>query len=149
MNSRLLRNRSVNKLMASRLNNLFSFLGDIYDINSGGCCYIAYLIAKLLESDNISYKVVVYNRLPIKGRKFSKLTHNCNHYCISVGDYLINNDNWEASYTKFYSKVSSDDLLQHYLKYTWNDDYDTSENEFLSKVIPMFYYDFTKDLREE
>lgn len=41
------------------LNQLCKVLESSFFVNEGGCCYIAYVIAKNLEKLNIPYKVVL------------------------------------------------------------------------------------------
>ena len=140
----------VQRALADRLNNLCTYLNDQYYINSGGCCYVAYLIAKLLEHDGFEYKVIVWNTEPICEKHFSDFTCNHFHYSLKLGKYYINNmKNSGRLYRRTFSKVTSEELLDHYDWYSWNDTYDTSENYFISKILKTFYEDFTKDLCEE
>ena len=44
-----------------QLNNLCQKLDILYDINNGGCCYVAYKIAKQLDKLNIKYELVVFD----------------------------------------------------------------------------------------
>ena len=46
--------------LISDLNNLCSYLDNWYEINSGACCYVAYLIARHLDKLNVGYKLIVY-----------------------------------------------------------------------------------------
>ena len=52
--------KNLNEL-CHKLNSLFRFLDEVYDINSGGCCYVASVLAELLEEDDVDYSVIVYD----------------------------------------------------------------------------------------
>lgn len=49
---------SANEILKTTLQNIITRLQDYENLNYGGCCYIAYLIAKKLEVRNIKFKVV-------------------------------------------------------------------------------------------
>lgn len=115
----------------------------MFDINCGGCCYIAYCVARLLERDNIPFLTVVYN---CNYDEFYDIDCSCYHYAILVGERIINGFD-EDDYTTF-ANVTSKDLLDHYKECDWNCVYNTWYNTFLFHIINMFYYVFTKNLRE-
>lgn len=50
------------------LSELFNYLDSKYYINSGGCCYIASVLARELERLNIKYQLVIYNNKDINSR---------------------------------------------------------------------------------
>lgn len=137
----------VKKLLAERLNGLCKFLDNAYDINAGGCCYVAYCFAKLLESDNIKYRLIIYEDYELE-ENFKDLSESHYHYAIAFGKIVIN-----PAYDDFLVinkyQVSSSDILKHYKKQTWNTCYDSSKNSFINNTLKNFYYDFTEDLREE
>lgn len=55
-----MRKLNVHKLVDA-LNELCMTLDDTYNVNSGGCCYLAYEIAKHLDRLNIKYRLLVAN----------------------------------------------------------------------------------------
>ncbi|MGN0967328.1 MAG: hypothetical protein ACI4OP_07130 [Candidatus Coprovivens sp.] len=134
------------EILAERLNKVCTFLDDTYDINAGGCCYIAYCLAKLLERDNMKYKIVVYEDYKIGGT-FNQLSVGHYHYAIALGRAIINPMDDDTFVINKY-QVSSSDILKHYNREDWNDCYDTSKNLFINKILKNFYYDLTEDLRE-
>lgn len=90
--------------MITELNNLLKELDNKYNINSGGCCLIAYYIAKNLEKLNISYKFIIgsdscfTDRKAIKKELITKKRNNngctgedtCSHYYLKIKNKAIN-----------------------------------------------------------
>lgn len=139
----------VQETLIRRLNRLCDFLDEEYDINSGGCCYIAYCIAKLLTSDKFKFKVLIYDYYPLDIKKFDKVIGSHFHYAISLRGGVINPGSFNTNLCSTpYSRVSASKILKHYERGSWNTDYDLSKNEFVYKTIKMFYEDLTEDLRE-
>lgn len=139
------------EILVERLNKVCLLLHDLYYINSGGCCYIAYCFAKLLKKDNFRFNVVIYETHELKEKEFNNLSEEHYHYAISIGGYVINSDYCdedEGLYKKVYHKVKVQDILNHYYNNKWNECYDTSKNDFIFKIIKNFYNDLTEDLRE-
>lgn len=134
--------------LSTQLDKLCRFLDELYDINCGGCCYVAACLAECLQKDNVSYQVVVLE-CPEEVIKFSKIKKSCYHYFISVNNIDINgyDDLDEDEYRIFYN-VSSRSLFNHYKKCMWNDCYDSDKNKFIKKMIKQYYEDFTSSLRE-
>ena len=100
----------INKLIYW-LNRTCKSLDDRYDINRGGCCYVAYVIAKLLDkyqvenyylgliSDQEKYvEALEYNtRFHIKKDFPNSLMikeGTCNHYFIIFQNYIKNNNTY-------------------------------------------------------
>ena len=79
----------VQEILAERLNNLCRFLDEEYEINVGGCCYIAYCLAKLLSKDKFKFRVIVYEDYELED-KFSEISESHYHYAIGIGNYTIN-----------------------------------------------------------
>lgn len=46
------------------LDCLCDCLNILYNINNGGCCYVAYLIARHLDKLKVKYDLVVYDNFP-------------------------------------------------------------------------------------
>ena len=134
------------KLLSENLNHLCHFLDEVYDINSGGCCYIAGLIAKLLEDDNVGFSVIVYE---CDCEDFYDLDCSQYHYAITFNTDIINADDYdEVEYSSF-DNVSSKDLFEHYQECCWNEQYNPGNNKFIKDTIKTFYGNFTKNLREQ
>lgn len=126
---------------------MFKFLDKTYHINAGGCCFVASVLAKLLERDNVDFTVVVYDCDDCDD--FYDIDCSKYHYAIKVGNYVINGEDYEVFDSSEFSNVSSKDLLDHYKECNWNDYYNRKRNNYIKRVIKNFYNDFTSSLREE
>ena len=113
-----MRNLSYYSLLKN-LNSLCRFLDETYNVNMGGCCYLASLIAKHLDKLNIKYDLIIYdnysrNRENIKceviSRRRNKGLNNsvtgrysCNHYCIRLRGAGVINGNGDYTEEHRYS----------------------------------------------
>ena len=138
----------VQEILAERLNNLCKFLDEEYGINFGGCCYIAYCLARLLSKDKFEFSVIVYEDYELED-KFSEISEGHYHYAISIGNYIINSDGCDEDFCKnIYYNVRASEILNHYKNNSWNEQYASTKNKFIFKIIRAFYGDLTEDLRE-
>lgn len=138
-------------VLTDRLNKLCLFLDDTYNINSGGCCLIAYLLAKLLNSDNVEYAIVVFegdNKKQELVSTFKELIKSHEHYALKVGDKYINVGEFGKTAHRTFNDVKVKDIYNHYKNGDWNECYDVDKTSFLSIVVKRFYNDFTADLRK-
>lgn len=136
------------KELSVKLDKLCKFLDEVYDINCGGCCFVAACLAECLQKDNISYQVVVLE-CPEGIVKFSKIKRSCCHYFLSINNNDINgyDDIGDDEYQVF-NGVSYRSLFNHYKKCGWNNMYDRDKNKFIKTIIKRYYEDFTSSLRE-
>lgn len=141
--------------IANTMNEVCVMLDKLYDINCGGCCYIAYCLAKLLRKDKIPYSVEVisfhemdeYNDC----NDFNNLDWNFNHYGICLGSTRINITEEDVASSEFilnFDNVSPKIIKSHYDSGYWNDCYDIDKNDFIWEILRKFYYECTEDLRE-
>lgn len=138
----------VQEILVERLNKLCTFLDVEYDINAGGCCYIAYCLATLLSKDKFKFKVIIYEDYELEDR-FSKISESHYHYAISIGDYTINPADAEGRFFRnIYYNVKASEILDHYKNCSWNNCYNSAKNKFIFRTIQVFYDDLTEDLRE-
>lgn len=144
------------EFISEKLNNLCNYLDESYYINSGGCCYVSYLVAKLLQSDGFEFNLLIWSRESLP-EKFESLKRGNYHYAIQLGNNTINGDMMdedleERLYKKSYSHVEYSKILSHYNKICkiddWNDTYDKSLNSFISKMVKLTYESITDKLRE-
>lgn len=137
----------INKLIYW-LNRTCKSLDDRYDINRGGCCYVAYVIAKLLDkyqvkdyylgliSDQEKYvEALEYNtRFHIKKDFPNNLMikeGTCNHYFIILNNKRINGCMYYWGNKKVHNiklSIKPKDILWVYRNGTWCDDYDKKYN---------------------
>lgn len=122
-----------------RINKVCINLDNKYNINSGGCCFVAYCIAKELEERNILYNLVVYNYYD---QDFN-ITEG-NHYAIKVGNYVINQDDCEDFHREY--KVDSDELYMLYYNNPWNKMYSKRWNLIVQTILHSKFrkYDNTR-----
>lgn len=144
------------ELISEKLNNLFNYLDESYYINSGGCCYVSYLVAKLLQRDGFEFNLLIWSKESLP-EKFEYLKYGNYHYAIQLGDNTINGDMMDEEldddlYKKSYSHINYSKILSHYKKVCkindWNDIYDKSLNSFISKMVKLTYESITDRLRE-
>lgn len=132
----------------------FSFLNDIYSINKGGCCYVAYILAENLEKLHIPYKVIINNDCmedteiiytnAIKDRSrygiFGHKDYSCSHIWIKTSFGILNDE------SKYYRRgknielpINSKDLLWLYKKGSWNSTYKTKNNHLVKEIINSIF----------
>jgi hypothetical protein len=124
--------------LIEELDNLCKKLDMNYDINCGGCCYIAYLIALVLSNLNIRFKLVIYksninNYTALEIRKniknnsgFPCREYTAYHYAVSVGNKIINSDN-KHSKLKI-GCIKYEDIYDIYQFGSWNTRYNIKHN---------------------
>ena len=139
-----------------QLNNLCQKLDILYDINNGGCCYVAYKIAKQLDKLNIKYELVVFDYISKNKSLISKEVINkrknikdnesvvgngtCNHYCLYLRGYgYINKGDFDDRNKYFIKNISYKNIRWIYKKGDWNDEYLISKNSIVSKTIKSFF----------
>ena len=110
------------KELFKQLNRLCEELNYKYDINCGGCCYVAAVLAEQFELHNIPFTVIHYNEC------------GC-HYAIKVSDRYINRDDYRKKEISEYLDWSSSDLFEVYNDGDWNKCYKTSHNSTVKKAI--------------
>ena len=107
------------KRLFKLLNDLCKDMSNKYYINSGGCCYVAMIIAECLERNNIPYTVYRY-------------IYPC-HFVIKVSDRYINRSDFNNAKIELYN-CDSDELAKVYYTENWNDWYDKQRYNHLVKL---------------
>lgn len=148
---------SIRYDLVNKLNKLCKKLDELFEINCGGCCYVAYCIAKLLEQFEINFKLVVFdNYYNLKDFTcLCELPVAMNHFAITIDD-VIDGDviNCDDEYFNYYSynsyDVNSDEILKFYNEHNnWNRRYNPDNNNTIMITINNFYYEWTKNLCKE
>lgn len=117
-----------NNLFTS-LNKLCNNLDNVYNINSGGCCYVAACLAEQLELHNIPFKVIYYD------------LWSC-HYAIKVSDRYLNRCNYrKKEITEIYD-ISSKKLFDIYNENDWNESYNIDNNETVKLCIVTIFKNY-------
>lgn len=101
------------KELFKSLNNLCCEMQKSYNINDGGCCFVAAVIAEQLEIYNIPFHVAV--------------THYPTHYAIKVKDRYINRDIFNFGPGDL-RDWNSQELYDTYDDGDWNDWYNKRWN---------------------
>ena len=154
LKKRSLKKSNYNKVF-NNLNSICDCLDYIYSINSGGCCYIAYIMADILEREGFKFDVLIIPNPEVDmPENFSDLIESTNHVCLRVTTnndvYLVNctEDYDEDDYIAYYN-VSSKDILNYYKSWKWNCIYDVARNKFIKYIINLIYDNFSSSLREK
>ena len=164
--------------LIEELDNLCDKLDRKYDINCGGCCYIAYLISLVLSTFNIKYKLTIYDhevnfhkKLEIRNnirnnRGFPCRLDTANHYAISISGKTINKSSFspwpgkhlsisyikpeeiKEMYTKSISYIKPEEIKEMYTKGDWNDYYNRSHNGHISKLFYKIIKKYEKESKK-
>jgi len=150
---------NVHKLV-DNLNLLCENLVSSYNINKGGCCFIAYLIARHLDRLKLSYQLIVYsdekkNILGISHEVFSMVKNfkeedssvtgynTCYHYAIYLeGGGIINPE--ECNHTYYIGGLSSKNIKWVYKIGHWNSEYNIHFNRNIQKIVNSFFSKYSK-----
>ena len=154
--NKILNPHSENTLtkIAYTMNEVCQLLDNLYDVNCGGCWYIAYCLSKLLKEDDLDYclEVVSIDEEDLEDCcDFSELYRNYSHYGISIGSSYINISEEEIEDAYSYCCFPNVDptlIWKHYKEQEWNDCYDSNKNDFIWEILEKFYYECTENLRE-
>ena len=151
-----LNSKEIQYKLASKLNKLCDFLHKNFLINYGGCCYVAYCVAKLLEENGFEFSLIVFDqRYNLKTYyDLAELPESMDHYAITLKQDEYNyeaincdEDDFDFSYQLF--NTTSDAILQHYNEKEWNKDYKTYFNKIVQDIIEEAYYEFIENLCEK
>lgn len=139
--------------LIEKLNETCEILNNQIHINCGGCCYVAYCIAELLERFNIDFSLIIFDRdfNLNKVYDFFDIKRSMNHYAIILGDSIeddiINGDDLDYDLGYYQSfKVSSEEILEHYEIGYWNNIYNIDNNEFVQNTLEYIFYEFMENL---
>lgn len=135
--------------LCSKLNNVCNLLDSLYNINSGGCCFVAYCLFKMLKHDFNNVDLLVFSDFDLEDYTSFKNIHESQaHYAIKLHDKIINASNYNQEYycVHTYHNINTNLLLRHYNKFSWNPIYDKKNNKIVRKILNNFYDDFKKDL---
>lgn len=106
------------------LNNLCCKMQEFYNINNGGCCFVAAVIAEQLEIYNIPFYVAV--------------TYCPTHYAIKVKDRYINRDDYKFGLEDL-REWNSQHLYNIYNDGNWNNWYSRRWNLIVKTRIRSLF----------
>ncbi len=110
------------KQLFKDLNDLCIIMNESYNINCGGCCYVAAVIAEQLEQYNIPFKVAI--------------TYSPTHYWIKVSSGYINRDGFHKEYLEDWN---SEYLYDLYRWEDWNECYSRRWNLIVKTRIKSLF----------
>lgn len=154
MNSEKLANKlkkrspTIQKEICKVLDSICQSLDNIYLINDGGCCWIAYCICKLLYNSGFRVDLALVNRLhEINIGNIKDLNESLTHYFIKLGNYTINQgEDFEDKEYVVLTDVKPNDLLDHYKSQEWCCTYDHRKNYVVYKILKTIYFDKLNDI---
>ena len=114
------------KKLFTKLNQLCLELDNKYNINCGGCCYVAACIAEQLEKFNIPFEIVHYD---ICG---------C-HYAIKVSDRYINRSDYKKKEIYEILDYNSKEMFSIYYTENWNNTYEKKYNSIVHRKIKKLF----------
>jgi hypothetical protein len=114
------------KKLFTKLNKLCLELDNKYNINNGGCCYVAACIAEQFEKFNIPFKIVHYD--------FT----GC-HYAIKVSDRYINRSDYKKKEIFEILECDSEHMFYIYDNSCWNKMYKTKYNKVVYRKIEKLF----------
>lgn len=150
-----MRKLNVHRLVRD-LNNLCENLDNQYDVNCGGCCFVAYEIAKHLDRFNIEYSLCIANTYPLDkvainkevinkqsnkiGRYSVTGENSCNHYYIRIkGGGSINFGDFYDYHKYSINKINCKHIKWIYENSLWNDIYDIRYNKLIKRNINFYF----------
>ena len=110
----------------TRLNKLCNEMQCDYNINNGGCCFVAACIAENLEKVNIPYRVIKFDLYSL-------------HYAIKVKDRYINREDYKSEEQVGTCCQDSEDLFTRYYEGYWNPEYNRQWNLIVSTKINSLF----------
>ena len=113
------------KELFKQLNSLCYEMNESYNINNGGCCFVAATIAEQLEKFTIPFTVINYDY------------HW--HVAIRVSDRIINRDGCEYKCITKDDTTSSKELYNEYYNSKWNDLYNRRWNLIVKTRIRALF----------
>lgn len=147
--------------LINNLNKLFIKLDRRYDINCGGCCFVAYLVARELEVRNLhDFKLRVYGiygecceeeaRYNITNNLDGApcKSHTAHHYSIVYNDcWEINKSDADDIEFLDIEGLASEDIKRLYDYGDWNDVYYSNNNIFVERFIKIIFNNYDKEIK--
>ena len=150
-----MRNLNIHSLCRS-INRLCDFLNEEYNINYGGCCFIASLIAEHLDRLKISYNLIVYDYFEkdvdyvqheiltkVKNKSYRKSVignNTCFHYCLFIeGAGEINSGDFNDCIRYVIKDVQCSNIRWIYRNGKWNKNYDIYNNKSIKNIVKSFF----------
>lgn len=143
--------------LKNSLDQLCQCLDNLYSINCGGCCYVAYLIACHLDRLKVKYDLIIYDdsKKDVLDVSFSILNRElpnsvtgkktCMHYCISIsGSGVINEGSFFRWKKHTIKGITSKNLKWLYRNGAWNRTYNRKDSKCVKGIIDSFFLKYEK-----
>lgn len=126
--------------LIKKIDKLCQELDNDYDINQGGCCFITYCIAKVLENYDIPYKIIIFDVYDEIEDYFDleECEEPVYHYTIFIPfyDFIINLGECDRCNFYYNTFESDSQKILNYYNYhnnqgNWNTTYDTLNNKYI------------------
>jgi hypothetical protein len=114
------------KELFKQLNRLCEELNYKYNINCGGCCYVAAVLAEQFELHNIPFTIIHYN------------LYGC-HYAIKVSDRYINRSGYRKKEIYEILYCDSEKMFSIYYNRSWNNTYEKKYNSVVHRKIKELF----------
>ena len=137
------------------LNTVCNYLHASYDINFGGCCFVAAEIAKYLDRMHLEYRLGIYDLEDKNIEEINKEVqnkvlnynssvtgeHSCSHYFLHIkGGGSINVGSPYIGYNKYYiDNINHTNIQWIYKHGSWNSHYNTNYNPFVKNTLKAFF----------
>lgn len=161
-----MRKLNVHKLVKN-LNELCENLQDKYHINWGGCCFIAYEIAKHLDRLEIEYSLHIMNDYCLRDPNIAKEIRSkqmnkqggsnsvagdntcCHYYLFIYGGGSVNLGPFSADdyYVYTVTEINHKNINWLYRNSSWNSAYDTRHNKFIKKLSVLILSNMEKSVK--
>ena len=145
------------------LNALCDRLDQDYNINFGGCCFVAYLMMKHFEKIGLHPTLVIENDCEkINEDDFLDCVHTrsgncqgikdqtCYHYFVYIPeiDKYVNSCEFYGEYLYKFQGLSAKDVHWIYKTGDWNSEYDRKNNPMVGRKIAQVFRKY-EDLYQE
>jgi len=128
-----------------------------YHINSGGCCFVAYLIAFHFDRLGLKYKLLIFTKelkddVSVSAEVHSKVKNNtrrtsivgsgtCHHYALYLeGGGTINVGGFNTLPNKYLVEdINSSNIKWIYRSGRWNPEYNIHNNRIIRKTFNAFF----------
>jgi hypothetical protein len=148
--------------LVSDLNTLCDRLDEDYNINYGGCCYVAYILMKNFEAIGIHPVLVIESDCDeIDGDEFLDCVHDrvdecnglgyntCCHYFVQIPKIgYVNSGSFSRDSLNKFKGLSAKDVQWIYKTGDWNSCYETKNNAMVGRRIKQVFSKY-EDLFKE
>jgi len=158
--------QDIKRKLFDDLNKVCESLDRRFDVNSGGCCYVAYCIAYYLDKFGIKYSLkccdddvkrnnkAIINEIRSMDRNTTDETsicgiHTVEHYYIHInhyGDVNLTDEYWDCEeYT--IPSINYTHIKWIYDNGDWNPHYDVHDNKKVKRAIYNIFKKYGKEIK--